>query len=329
MWKMYHGPSSRVRHRKGPYWSVSLVVAASAVAALLVLGLSDGRSAQAQTTPAAVVVGAGDISSCNTTGDTATAKLLDSIAGTVVALGDNAYNEGTLAEYNNCYGPTWGRHITRTRPAAGNHEYRTGPYPPGASGYFDYFGTRAGEPSKGYYSYDRGAWHIVVLNSECLYWPDGPKDGPSACSSQRQADMIEWLKANLATNPTACTLAYFHQPRFSSGSGGNALETQPIWDALYAANADVVLSGHDHIYERFARQTPNGTFNSARGIREFVVGTGGKDHGGIGTIKANSQVRNTTTFGVLKLTLNATSYSWKFVPVAGKTFTDSGTTSCH
>src|SRR5215211_4902693 len=328
MWKMYRGPSIRVRHRKGTYWSVSLVVAAGAVAALLVLGLSDGRSARAQTTTAAVVVGAGDISSCNTTGDTATAKLLDSIAGTVVALGDNAYEEGSLAQYNDCYGPTWGRHITRTRPAVGNHEYRTGPYPPGASGYFDYFGARAGEPSEGYYSYDRGAWHIVVLNSECLYWPDGSKDGPSGCSSQRAAEMIEWLKANLAANPTTCTLAYFHQPRFSSGSGGNALETQPIWDALYAANADVVLSGHDHIYARFARQTPNATFNTARGIREFVVGTGGKDNGGIGTIKANSQVRNTTTFGVLKLTLNATSYSWKFVPVAGKTFTDSGTTNC-
>ena len=328
MWKMYRGPSIRVGHHKGTYWSVSLVVAAGALAALLVLGLSDGRSAQAQTT-SAVVVGAGDISSCNTTGDTATAKLLDSIAGTVVALGDNAYEEGSLAQYNNCYGPTWGRHITRTRPAVGNHEYRTGPYPPGASGYFDYFGAQAGEPSEGYYSYDRGAWHIVVLNSECLYWPDGSKDGPSECSSQREADMIEWLKANLAANPTACTLAYFHQPRFSSGSGGNALETQPIWDALYAANADVVLSAHDHIYERFAPQTPNGTLNTARGIREFVVGTGGKNHGGIGTIKANSQVRNTTTFGVLKLRLNATSYSWKFVPVAGKTFTDSGTTSCH
>ena len=168
-----------------------------------------------------------------------------------------------------------------------------------------------------------------MLNSECLYWPDGSKDGPSECSSLRQANMIAWLKADLGDNPTACTLAYFHQPRFSSGNGGNALETQPIWDALYAANADVVLSAHDHIYERFAPQTPNGTLNTARGISEFVVGTGGRDHGGIGTIKANSKVRNTTTYGVLKLTLDATSYSWKFVHVAGKTFTDSGTTSCH
>jgi hypothetical protein len=308
--------------------SVSLVVAVGAVAALLVLGLSEGRSAQAQTT-SAVVVGAGDISSCDTTGDTATAKLLDSIAGTVLTLGDNAYTEGSLAQYNNCYGPTWGRHITRTRPAVGNHEYRTGPYPPGASGYFDYFGAAAGDRDKGYYSYDRGAWHIVVLNSECLYWPDGSKDGPSECTSLRQANMIEWLKANLAANPTACTLAYFHQPLFSSGYSGGSPEVKPLWDALYAANADVVLSGHDHIYERFAPQTPNGTLSTARGIREFVVGTGGRDHGGIGTIKANSKVRNTNTYGVLKLTLNATSYSWKFVPVAGKTFTDSGTTSCH
>ena len=123
--------------------------------------------------------------------------------------------------------------------------------------------------------------------------------------------------------------SYFHQPLFSSGYSGGSPEVKPLWDALYAANADVVLSGHDHIYERFAPQTPNGTLSTARGIREFVVGTGGRDHGGIGTIKANSKVRNTTTYGVLKLTLNATSYGWKFVPVAGKTFTDSGTTSCH
>jgi hypothetical protein len=334
MWKMYRGPSIRIRHRK--YWSASLVVAAGAVAALLVLGLSEGRSAQAQTTPAAVVVGAGDIASGGSTGDEATAQLLGNITkgntkGTVLALGDNAYEEGSLAQYNTYYDPTWGDYKTRTRPAVGNHEYRTGPYPPGASGYFNYFGTAAaGERNKGYYSYDRGAWHIVVLNSECKYWPDGSKDGPSGCSSLRQANMIEWLKSDLdAHSTTRCTLAYFHQPRFSSGSGGNALETRPIWDALYAANADVVLSAHDHIYERFAPQTPNGTLNTARGIREFVVGTGGKNHGGIGTIKANSQVRNTTTFGVLKLTLNSTSYSWKFVHVAGKTFTDSGTTSCH
>jgi hypothetical protein len=271
-----------------------------------------------------VLVGAGDIASCDSTGDTATSKLLGSIAGTVLALGDNAYKEGTLSQFNNCYGPTWGKFKARTKPAVGNHEYRT----PGASGYFDYFGAAAGERGRGYYSYDRGAWHIIALNSECRYWATGFIDGPSQCSSQKQADMIAWLKADLAANPTACTLAYFHHPRFSSGYGGNALETQPIWDALYAARADVVLSGHDHIYERFARQSPSGELDTSRGIRQFTVGTGGVDHGGIGTIKANSQVRNTTAYGVLKLTLNSTSYSWKFVPVAGKTFTDSGTTNC-
>jgi calcineurin-like phosphoesterase family protein len=271
------------------------------------------------------VVGAGDIASCTSKGDEATANLLGNISGTVLALGDNAYNSGTLSEFTNCYGPTWGRFKARTMPIVGNHEYRT----PGASGYFNYFGAAAGEPGKGYYSYNRGAWHIIALNSECNYWATGFTDGPSQCSSQKQADMIAWLKADLAANPTSCTLAYFHQPRFSSGFGGNALETQPIWDALYAANADVVLSGHDHIYERFARQTPNGAFNTTRGIRQFVVGSGGVNHGGIGTVKANSQVRNTTAYGVLKLTLNATSYSWKFVPQAGKSFTDSGTTNCR
>src|SRR5215212_11482359 len=324
MWKIYRRPSIRVRPRKGTYWSVSLVLAAGAVATLLVLGLSDGRSAQAQTTTAAVVVGAGDIASCTSTGDEATAKLLGSISGTVFTAGDNAYQEGSLAQYNNCYGPSWGAYKARTMPAVGNHEYRT----PGASGYFDYFGAAAGERGKGYYSYNKGAWHIIALDSECRYWATGFIDGPSLCSSQQQADMIAWLKADLAANSTTCTLAYFHHPRFSSGYGGNSLDTQPIWDALYAAHADVVLSGHDHIYERFARQSPSGALNTSRGIRQFTVGTGGVEHGGIGTIKANSQVRNTTAYSVLKLTLNSTSYSWKFVPEAGKTFTDSGTTNC-
>jgi hypothetical protein len=319
--RMRYGSTTRVRH--GNYWPIP-VAAALAVAALLVLVLSDSSSpAQAQTT-SAVLVGAGDIASCDSTGDTATSRLLGSIAGTVLAIGDNAYKEGTLSQYNNCYGPTWGQFKARTKPTIGNHEYRT----PGASGYYDYFGAAAGERGKGYYSYNRGAWHIVALDSECRYWATGFINGPSQCSSQKQADMIAWLKADLAANPTACTLAYFHHPRFSSGYGGNSLETQPIWNALYAARADVVLSGHDHIYERFARQNPNGALDTSRGIRQFTVGTGGVEHGGIGTIKANSQVRNTTAYGVLKLTLNSTSYSWKFVPEAGKTFTDSGTTNC-
>ena len=319
------GSVIRVRHHK--YWSVPIVAALLAtVMALAIFGSYESRSAQAQTTTtSAVVVGAGDIASKGTNGDSRTANLLDNISGTVLPIGDNAYQEGTLTQFNNWYDPTWGRHKARTKPIVGNHEYRT----PGASGYFNYFGAAAGEPGKGYYSYDRGAWHIIALNSECEYWATGFKDGPSQCSSQKQADMIAWLKADLAANPTSCTLAYFHQPRFSSGFGGNALETQPIWDTLYAANADVVLSAHDHIYERFAPQTPGGRLDSTRGIREFVVGTGGAKLGGIGTVKANSQVRNTQVWGVLRLTLDPTSYSWKFVPEAGKSFTDSGTTSCH
>jgi len=315
---MGSGSLIRVRHRK--LWLVPIVAAlACAVAALVVLGSYETRSAQAQTT-SAVVVGAGDIASCSSTGDSATAKLLANISGTVLAIGDNAYGEGSLAQYNNCFGPTWGQFKARTQPVVGNHEYRTN----GASGYFNYFGA-----GRDVYSYDRGAWHIIALNSECNYWATGYKDGPSQCSSQKQADMIAWLKADLANNPTACTLAYFHQPRFSSGQGGNATETQEIWNALYAANADVVLSGHDHVYERFAPQTPSGQLDTARGIREFVVGSGGVNHGRFNTIKPNSQVRNATAFGVLKLTLNPTSYDWKFVPQAGKSFTDSGTYGCH
>ena len=290
-----------------------------ATAALVVLGSYQSRSAQAQTT-SAVVVGAGDIASCTSNGDTATAKLLANISGTVLAIGDNAYGEGSLAQFNNCYGPTWGQFKARTQPVVGNHEYRTN----NAAGYFNYFG---GVPD--YYSYNRGAWHIIALNSECEYWATGFKDGPSRCSSQKQANMITWLKNDLAANPTACTLAYFHQPRFSSGQGGNALETQKIWEALYAADADVVLSGHDHIYERFAPQAPGGRRDDAQGIRQFVVGSGGVNHGRIGNVKANSQVRNATAFGVLKLTLKPGSYAWKFLPQAGKSFTDSGTTACH
>jgi acid phosphatase type 7 len=320
---MLCGPAVRVVHRMSGLIPV-LAAVLFAVAALALLGFSGDRPAQAQT-KSAVVVGAGDIASCTSTGDTATAKLLGSISGTVLALGDNAYAEGSLAQYNDCYGPTWGLYKARTRPAVGNHEYRT----PGASGYFDYFGAAAGERGKGYYSFNLGAWHLVTLDSGCKFWDTGYITGVSQCSSQRQADMIAWLKADLAANPTKCTLAYFHQPLFSSGYSSNDASVKPIWDALYAANADVVLAGHDHIYERFAPQTPSGALNQARGIREFIVGTGGVNHGGLGTIKANSEVRNTTTYGVLKLTLNVTDYSWKFVPVAGQSFTDSGTASCH
>ena len=284
-----------------------------ALAAVVALGPFADRPAQAASV---VMVGAGDIAKCSSSGDEATARLLDNIPGTVFTTGDHVYNSGTAAQFRDCYGPSWGRHKARTRPSVGNHEYLTA----GASGYYNYFGSAAGSPSKGYYSYDRGDWHVVVLNSMC--------EKVGGCGST--SPMLAWLKNDLAANSiNRCTLAYFHHPLFSSGKHGNQSQMRPTWNALHAANADVVVNGHDHSYERFAPQRPDGTRDDARGIREFVVGTGGASHSSFGTVKPNSQVRNASTYGVLRLTLNAGSYGWKFVPAAGKTFTDSGTTSCH
>jgi hypothetical protein len=262
-----------------------------------------------------VLVGAGDIASCSSSGDEATAELLDGIPGTVFTAGDNAYESGTATEFANCYDPTWGRHKARTKPTPGNHEYNTA----GASGYFGYFGAAAGDPSKGYYSYNLGDWHVVALNSVC--------HEVGGCGAT--SPMVTWLKNDLAANPKTCTIAYWHHPLFSSGSIGNHPSMRPTWDVLYAGNADVVVSGHDHNYERFAPQRPDGTLDRARGIREFVVGTGGGTLYTFKNIQPNSEVRNAGTYGVLKLTLNPTSYEWQFVPVAGQSFTDSGSTSCN
>lgn len=274
------------------------------------------RSASPLKDQSAVLVGAGDIADCkDLSGAEATAKLLDKIPGTVFAAGDLAYPDGSKENFA-CYDKTWGRAKSRTRPSPGNHEFHAA----GATPYFDYFGPTAGDPKTGYYSYDLGSWHIIVLNSEC-------KDvgGCEAGSPQEK-----WLRADLAAHPVACTLAYWHKPLFSSGSAhGNDLTVKALWDALYEANADVVVNGHDHDYERFAPQTPEGAPDSARGIREFVVGTGGKSHRPFREPKPNSEVRDATAFGVLKLTLKSKSYDWQFVPEEGKTFTDSGSGACH
>jgi acid phosphatase type 7 len=264
-----------------------------------------------------VFVGAGDIASCSSSGDEATANLLDNIAGTVFTLGDNAYTSGSATEYTNCYGPSWGRHRSRTRPTPGNHEYNTS----NATGYYGYFGSAAGDPAKGYYSYDLGTWHIIVLNSNSSCTT-------ISCAAGSAQDT--WLRADLAAHSNVCTLAYWHHPRFNSGlEHGNNTAVANFWDALYQYGADVVLSGHEHVYERFAPQTPAAVANSTTGIRQFTVGTGGASHYPFGTIQPNSEVRNSTAYGVLKLTLHATSYDWQFVPVAGATFTDSGTGNCH
>ena len=242
--------------------------------------------------------------------------MLDEIPGTVFALGDNAYQSGTDAEFKGCYDRSWGRHKARTYPAVGNHEYLTA----NASGYFNYFGQAAGDPKEGYYSYDLGDWHIIVLNSMCEE-VGGCGDG---------SPMVRWLKEDLAANPTTCTLAYWHHPLFSSGvEHGDDPKMKPSWDALYAANADVVVNGHDHDYERFAPQDSSGVTDSERGIREFVVGTGGAALRAFGKIQPNSQVHNSDSHGVLKLTLRPTGYDWEFIPVKGDRFEDSGSESCH
>ena len=262
-----------------------------------------------------ILIAAGDIAQCGSSNDEATAAVVSAIGGTVATLGDNAYNSGTAAEYANCYAPSWGAFKNRTRPSVGNHEYKT----TGAAGYFGYFGAAAGDPKKGYYSYDLGDWHVVVLNSNC---------GFVACSAGSPQE--QWLRADLAATTKACVVAYWHHPRFNSGSGhGNNTAVAPFWNALYAAGAELILNGHEHLYERFAPQTPGGVANAASGIRQFTVGTGGRVFNTVGTVKPNSQVRNTTAPGVLKLTLGAGTYGWEFKPVAGQTFADTGTGTCH
>jgi hypothetical protein len=260
-----------------------------------------------------VFVGAGDIADCSRVQDEQTAQLLDNIPGTVYTVGDNAYSSGTAAQYSNCYDPTWGRHKARTHPAVGDNEYNSSSV---AAGYFDYFGAAAGAPNGGYYSYDVGSWHIVVLNSNCSRIGGCDPNSPQG----------QWLQADLAAHPSTCTLAIFHEPLFSSS--GTTSSVRNFWVLLYAAGADIVLSGHRHNYERFALQNPNGVADPGRGIRQFVVGTGGAGLSSFGSTAPNSEARNNNTYGVLKFTLHATSYDWQFIPIAGQTFTDSGSAAC-
>jgi hypothetical protein len=276
-------------------------------------------TAPASRPPDAVLVGAGDIAVCSDlSGAQATARLLDAIPGTVFTLGDLAYPDGTAEEFANCYDPTWGRHKARTRSSIGNHDYHT----PKAAGYFAYWGDRAGDPAKGYYSYEAGAWHVVVINSNC--------DEIGGC--QAGSPQEQWLRADLGAHPTHCTLSYWHHPLFSSGvKPEHALhpEMRPIWQALYEAGAELVVNGHEHNYERFALQDPDGNPDPRRGVREIVAGLGGRSFDALPQAKPNSEVRNAQAFGVLKLTLHPDSYDWEFVPVAGQTFTDSGSGACH
>lgn len=276
-----------------------------------------GAPASASASPApvdGVLVGAGDIGDCDTTDDTATAALVDGIKGTVFTAGDNAYPEGRAQDFQGCYDSTWGPFKDRTRPAPGNHDWLT----KGLKGYLDYFGKAAAPDGTPWYSYDLGAWHIVVLDSMC-----GETGGCGKGSAQGR-----WLAADLAASQARCTLAIWHAPRFSSGDHGNYGGVASFWDALYAADADLVVNGHDHDYERFAPQDPDGHEDRARGIREFVVGTGGAELRPFKQPKPNSELRAAVTHGVLKLVLHRNSYDWTFIPTVGD-FADSGSGPCH
>jgi acid phosphatase type 7 len=285
-------------------------------------GCLDGGGGGKKTSCSLVVAAAGDIacepgqpigtSSCH---HAAVSDLLVSMGFVaVMPLGDTQYEDGALAKFQASYHPTWGRVNDMVHPAVGNHEYLT----PGAAGYYAYFGAAAGAPGQGYYSYDLDRWHVIVLNSNCS----------DAGGCHPGSPQYNWLSADLLAHPNACTLAYWHIPLFSSG-GRASPNTRHLWQLLYDNNADLILTGHDHIYERFAPQAPTGVLDPARGIRQFVVGTGGANHTGIASIAPNSEVRDTTTFGVLSLTLRKTSYDWRFVPEAGGIFTDAGSTACH
>jgi acid phosphatase type 7 len=311
--------------------TVQSALAAVLLAALVVVvprpddGLPASPAAARPTPPAAttfggvVVVAAGDIACRPGSPPTpagcqqrATARAVGAQhPPAVLLLGDNQYPDGALWKYRASYDPTWGRFIRRTYPTPGNHEYKT----PRAAGYYRYFGSRAAAPVRTWYSFRLGSWHLFARKGNCA---------AVACPAE-----AAWLRADLAAHPAPCTLAFWHQPRFTSGHEGPTRAVSPLWDALYTAGADLVLNGHDHDYERFAPQDPLGQPDPADGIREFVVGTGGAPWLPFRAVAANSQVRKTGTFGVLRLTLEPDGYRWRFVHAAGAPFGDSGSGRCH
>ncbi len=256
-----------------------------------------------------VLVGAGDIGLCGSKGPEITARLLDDIAGVVFTAGDNAYMQGSAQQFRDCYDPSWGRHRSRTRPAPGNHDYETA----GAEPYFAYFGANAGPPGRGYYSFNVGEWHVVSLNSNVSM----------AQGSPQQA----WLREDLAANSAVCVAAIWHHPLFSIGPNALKSEVRELWRTLYDARADVIINGDNHMYERFAPQTPDGVADSGRGIREFVAGTGGAALYQFSRPQPNSEV-SISAYGVLKLTLRRGVYDWQFV-VEGGGISDSGSDVCR
>ena len=255
----------------------------------------------------AALLAVGDIGSCDSTADEAVAAVAGRLSGTIALLGDNAYPDGSADDYASCFDPAWASLHDRVRPVPGNHDYQT----PRASGYFSYFGSTAGTPGQGWYSYDLGSWHVIALNSEC--------DAIGGCGAG--SAQLAWLKADLTAAQVPCILAYWHHPRFSSGMHGDDAMTDSMWAALAPAGADIVLSGHDHDYERLS---------PIDGMREFVVGTGGRSlYEWPGSSGPHTEVRANDTYGLLALELSPTGYTWRFVRAAGGAFTDAGSGTCH
>jgi 3',5'-cyclic AMP phosphodiesterase CpdA len=296
-----------VRSRHHLVRRIALAAAAPAFALLAACGGGDENGPPPHTS----LVAAGDIAGCWWRSDEATARLLDHIGGVVVPLGDAVYQDGSAGQFARCYGPTWGRHKARTRPAIGNHETRTEDGKP----YYDYFGAAAGPRGKGWYSYELEGWHVVVLNTETEI---------GAGSEQ-----LGWLRDDLRRHPARCTLVAMHRPRFSSGKHGDSERVKDAFRVLYDGGVDVVLSGHDHLYERFAPQDPDGRADPARGVRQFVAGTGGAPFYAFrDTLHRNSEVHQNKVHGVLRLVFHPDGYDWEFVGV-GAGFSDKGHGACH
>ncbi|HET8777054.1 MAG TPA: metallophosphoesterase [Candidatus Limnocylindria bacterium] len=300
--------------------TLGLVILIGAVAAAIYILLGLSPSASPTGPDPRIMVGAGDIAECPTQGDEETAAVLDDVVAdhpdaVVFTTGDNAYPGGSYREFVDCYGPSWGRHKDRTHPAVGNHEFKQTK----AEGYHEYWGDAAGPFDLYYYSYDLGTWHIVVLNSECHR---------VGCEFQTEdGTQAEWLEADLAASDALCTIAIWHHPRWSSGRYSNNADYDTFWEVLYRHGAEIVLNGHEHLYERFEPMNPDGDVNPV-GIRQFTVGTGGGNLRGFEDIKEHSVARG-SEHGVLELTLYPDRYAWEFLAVAGADFSDAGSGTCH
>ena len=267
--------------------------------------------AQAAPQTSIAIYAAGDIGQCNSIGAALTAGLLKQNTGPVLVLGDIAYRDGSPEEFIRCYAPHWGDLRDRIYPAPGNHEYRT----QDAAGYFGYFGARAGDPARGYYSFDVGPWHILSLNSNRELEDDAPQ--------------LQWLETDLRQHKQRCVLAFWHHARYSSGPHGSDARTQALWSMLYRHGVSVVVAGHDHDYERFAPMNAQGERDDLHGMRSFVVGTGGAILYELDARHPLSEAWNDTEWGVLKLMLRQDSYAWEFLPVASGTFRDAGSAQCN